>query len=219
MKAQQLSLTVFGKEDSAWVEKSIERTGKDGIKRKKGSSFSLPKRQIMAEQTGLVGKTNKDALDSHIMDEQSVAWNEILADLVKEGRSIGLKSLRTEILANGEESIKIALRRLPIKVIKAEDIAKAWGITIEAAREIIKSNCKIVSPVTVEVDAQAKAEEAKQLPEGEKAPETPAGEPVSEAEGQVPTDHLPADPNDTSIKHGEGVTDEELERLTAPTNA
>jgi hypothetical protein len=188
MKNQQMDLMAFGGLD-AFAVKSITSTGKDGITKVVGTKMGLEKRKILAEATGLVGKANKDALDDYIIDQRRQGWIKARSLLASLDESWGLKAGEVKTMKNGEEVIMVRVSRMPVKVITAEQLAKAWKISLEEAQEIIKKHARIASPV-VDVDEQR---------------EVPA------------IDNAPADlealKNETV---GTGMSEEELEKLTAP---
>lgn len=130
-----------------------------------GKRVAFRKRSDVAEALDLKGKDNKEELDDAILTQSDKAWQKLRGLLAGLDDSWTLKTGALRKAANGEAQISLTVRQVKrAKVITAEQIAKAWGITIEEAQELIKANNKMGSPVDVDIEItpEAAATEAEQ---------------------------------------------------------
>lgn len=108
-----------------------EIKGKDGVT--VGTSIVMRGRKEIATDLNLKGKDNRDALEAAITEQGLVAFRKVRGELagLEEG-SYTLKKAASRTMTDGLRQITIVVKEVKKnKGPSDEQIAKAWGISIE----------------------------------------------------------------------------------------
>ena len=138
----QLSLLGFLDEKLGTVFIPKEIKGKDGTA--VGTQIVLRSRKEIAEAANLKGKDNKDKLDALIEEQGLEAFRKALSEIVGlPAGSFTLKRGANRTMGDGLKQITLVAKEVKAnKGPSDEQIAKAWGVTVEDVQKMREEQTK-----------------------------------------------------------------------------
>ena len=167
----QMSLMAFGglEVDQA-INKVFGSTDVNNSKgRKVGTTVALRKKSELKE---LMGIDDPEQLEDAVLKLRDEAMRAVKSKIAGLPDSWTLHKLQERTVADGVKQVTLVIRDIKrAKVITAEQLAKAWNIPLEEAKELM-AKYKVSSPV--EVESTTVPHQAEQI--GSTVPEEPKPE-------------------------------------------
>lgn len=154
MQTEQMALIGFVDDAIGKVFAPKEIKGKDGAT--VGTSVSLRGRKEIATVLGLTKKTDKEALDTKILEQSDAAFRKVKSEIAGLGVDWTLAKVSQRTLGSGIRQISVVVKEIKRNQGPSdESIAKSLGWTVEQVREARSRQQAQLAAQNIDVPAES----------------------------------------------------------------